>query len=55
MPIAQEVKVRYIPDNLPANHPFKGKEGTPFVTGQAIDNATNLVEFLENKKDSVFY
>ena len=54
MPIAQEVKVRYIPDNLPANHPFKGKEGTPFVTGQAIDNATNLVEFLENKKDSVF-
>lgn len=54
MPIAQEVKVRYIPDNLPANHPFKGKEGTPFITGQPVDNATNLVEFLEKKKDNIF-
>lgn len=54
MPIAQDVKVRYIPDNLPANHPFKGKEGTPFITGQPVDNATNLVEFLEKKKDNIF-
>ena len=54
MPIAQEVKVRYIPDNLPANHPFKGKEGTPFVTAQSIDNATDLVKFLEEKKGNVF-
>ncbi len=54
MPIAQDVKVRYIPDNLPANHSFKGKEGTPFITGQPVDNATNLVEFLEKKKDNIF-
>lgn len=54
MPIAQDVKVRYIPDNLPANHPFKGKEGTPFVTAQSIDNATDLVKFLEEKKGNVF-
>lgn len=54
MPIAQDVKVRYIPDNLPANHPFQGKEGTPFITGQPVDNATNLVEFLEKKKDNIF-
>lgn len=53
-PIGQVVKVRYIPDNLPANHPFKGKEGTPFVTAQSIDNATDLVKFLEEKKGNVF-
>lgn len=53
-PIGQGVKVRYIPDNLPANHPFKGKEGTPFVTAQSIDNATDLVKFLEEKKGNVF-
>lgn len=53
-PIGQGVKVRYIPDNLPANHPFKGKEGTPFVTAQSIDNATELVKFLEEKKGNVF-
>ena len=54
MPLAQDVKVRYIPSNLPASHPLKGKEGMPFITGQAIDNSTNLVEFLEKKKDNVF-
>ncbi|DAB16679.1 TPA: hypothetical protein CPU00_02270 [Candidatus Gastranaerophilales bacterium HUM_18] len=53
-PIGQGIKVRYIPDNLPANHPFKGKEGTPFVTAQSIDNATDLVKFLEEKKGNVF-
>ena len=53
-PIGQGVKVRYIPDNLPANHPFKGKEGTPFVTAQSIDNATDLVKYLEEKKGNVF-
>ena len=53
-PSGQGVKVRYIPDNLPANHPFKGKEGTPFVTAQSIDNATDLVKFLEEKKGNVF-
>lgn len=53
-PIGQGGKVRYIPDNLPANHPFKGKEGTPFVTAQSIDNATDLVKFLEEKKGNVF-
>ena len=53
-PIGQGVKVKYIPDNLPANHPFKGKEGTPFVTAQSIDNATDLVKFLEEKKGNVF-
>ena len=31
----KEVKVRYIPNNLPEGHPFKGKEGTPFITGKA--------------------
>lgn len=53
-PIGQGVKVRYIPDNLPAGHPFKGKEGTPFVTAQPLDNATDLVKFLEEKKGNVF-
>ena len=54
MPIAQDVKVRYIPDNLPANHPFKGKEGTPFITGQALDNSTDLVKFLKEKQGNIF-
>lgn len=53
-PIAQGVKVRYIPKNLPADHPFKGKEGTPFITGQALDNSTDLVKFLKEKQGNVF-
>ena len=53
-PVGQSVKIRYVPQNLPADHPFKGKEGTPFITGQSLDNSTNLVKFLKDKKDSVF-
>lgn len=53
-PIAQEVKVRFIPANLPADHPFKGKEGMPFVSSQQLDNSTDIVKFLKEKKDSVF-
>ncbi len=53
-PVGQGVKIRYVPQNLPADHPFKGKEGAPFITGQALDNSTNLVKFLKDKKDSVF-
>ncbi len=53
-PVGQGVKVRYIPKNLPADHPFKGKEGTPFITGQALDNSTDLVKFLKDKKDNIF-
>ena len=53
-PVGQGVKVRYIPDNLPAGHPFKGKEGTPFITSQPLDNSMDLVKFLEAKKGNVF-
>ena len=55
-PLPQEVKVRYVPKDLPANHPFKKYEGTPFITGQKIDNSTNFVEFLEKNatKNNVF-
>ena len=53
-PIAQEVKVRTIPNNLPEGHPFKGKEGTPFLTAKTIDNSTDLVKLLEKEKDNVF-
>ena len=53
-PLPQEVKVRYIPDNLPAGHPFKGKEGTPFYTSKAIDNATDITKFLEKERANVF-
>ena len=53
-PIAQEVKVRYIPTNLPADHPFKGKEGMPFVSSQELDKSTDIVKFLKEKKGSVF-
>lgn len=53
-PQAQNVKVRYIPKNLPADHALKAYEGQPYVTGQAIDNATDLVKFLNEKKDNIF-
>ena len=53
-PIAQDVKVRTIPNNLPEGHPFKGKEGTPFITAKAIDNSTDLVKLLEKEKDNIF-
>ena len=53
-PLTQDVKVRYIPNNLPEGHPFKGSEGTPFITGKALDNATDLPTFLEKEKNSVF-
>lgn len=53
-PLPQDVKVRYIPDNLPAGHPFKGKEGTPFITGKALDNATDMAKFLEKEQANVF-
>lgn len=53
-PLTQDVKVRYIPNNLPEGHPFKGKEGTPFITGKAIDNATDVTKFLEKEKNNIF-
>lgn len=53
-PMAQEVKVRRIPENLPEGHPFKGQEGTAFITSKAIDNATDMTKFLEREKNSVF-
>lgn len=53
-PMPKQVKVRHIPKNLPDGHPFKGKEGMAFVTGQTIDNSTDIVKFLSEKKDNVF-
>ena len=54
MPIPQEVEVRYIPNNLPPNHPFKGKENMAFITSEAIDNSTDMVEFLQKSSNKVF-
>ena len=53
-PIPQNVKVRTIPNNLPEGHPFKGKEGTPFITAKEIDNSTDIVKLLDKEKDSIF-
>ena len=52
--IAQDVKMRYIPKNLPEGHPFKKMEGTPFLTMEAIDNSTDIINFLKNNKDKIF-
>ncbi len=54
MPIPQEVEVRRIPGNLPPNHPFKGKENMAFITSEAIDNSTDMVEFLQKSSNKVF-
>lgn len=53
-PMPKQVKVRHIPKNLPDGHPFKGKEGMAFVTGQTIDNSTDIVKFLSDKRENVF-
>jgi glycosyltransferase involved in cell wall biosynthesis len=53
-PIPQDVKVRTIPTGLPEGHPFKGQEGTPFITNQPINKTTNLVELLKEKKNDIF-
>ena len=55
-PVPQNVNVRYIPKDLPADHPFKAYEGTPFVTAQQINKSTNMTEFLKENatKNNVF-
>lgn len=53
-PLAQKVEVRYVPQNLPADHPLKGQEGSAFVTSKPIDKTTDLVEFLKKEKKNVF-
>ena len=55
-PKPKNINVRYIPKDLPADHPFKVYEGNPFVTVETIDKSTNLSEFLikNAKKDNVF-
>ena len=52
--IGQEVKVRYIPKDLPQNHPLKLHEGVAFITPEKIDKTTDIVKFLEEKKSKVF-
>ena len=53
-PLTQNVKVRYVPNNLPEGHALKGKEGMPFITGEAIDNSTDIVKLLNEKRSKVF-
>ena len=53
-PLAQGVEVRYVPKNLPANHPLKAHEGVAFVTPEKIDKTTNIIKFLEEKRSKVF-
>lgn len=50
----QSVEIRKIPDNLPEGHPFKGQEGTAFVTNVQIDKSTNLTELLKDKQKQIF-
>ena len=52
--IAQDVKVRYVPNNLPADHPFKGKEGTPFITKQEIGVSDDLAKILKENANDIF-
>ena len=51
--LAQDVKVRYIPNDLPADHPFKGKEGTPFITKQSIGVKDDLVKILKDNENDI--
>ena len=44
--VADGVKPRRIPNNLPANHPLKAYEGSVFLTNMKIGPGTNLVEEL---------
>ncbi len=53
-PLTKGVKVRYVPKNLPEGHPLKGKEGMAFITGETIDNSTDMVKFLKEKRSKVF-
>ena len=52
--IAQDVKVRYIPNELPDNHPFKGKEGSPFITKQEIGVNDDLAKVLKDNAKDIF-
>ena len=52
--LAQDVKVRYIPNNLPADHPFKGKEGMPFITKQTIGVKDDLAKILKDNANDIF-
>lgn len=52
--LGQGVQVRTIPSNLPEGHPFKGQEGTAFLTPEKIDKTTDLTKFLEEKKGKIF-
>ncbi len=52
--IPQEIKMRYIPQNLPQDHPFKGMEGTPYFTMEKIDNSTDIVKLLKEKQNKIF-
>ena len=55
-PITKGIEVRYIPKDLPSGHPYKAHEGMPFVTGEKINNATNIAEFLQKnaEKNNIF-
>ena len=52
--VGQGVKVRKVPNNLPANHPLKGHEGVAFITPEKIDKTTDIIKLLEEKRDKVF-
>ena len=52
--LAQDVRVRHIPQNLPEDHPFKGKEGTPFITKQTIGVKDDLVKILKDNANDIF-
>lgn len=52
--LGQGVQVRYIPSNLPEGHPFRGQEGTAFLTSEKIDKTTDLVKLLKEKRSNVF-
>lgn len=52
--LGQGVEVRYVPRNLPANHPLKANEGVAFITPEKIDKTTDIIKFLEEKRNRVF-
>lgn len=52
--LGQGVKLREIPKDLPEGHPFKGQEGTAFITKHKIDSTTDLAKLLKEKSNDIF-
>ena len=52
--LPQGVKVRYIPKNLPADHPFKAMEGQPFITSVSIGKDADLAKVLKDNANKIF-